>query len=187
MADPFKLTHIFTKDDIDQLFEIYVSKKGMLLSQDFNLYNVTKKNIAHKNPRISPMIQKLTDHCNRKVTAVYFLKYKVGSFAKSHVDNPDNNFLTAITMVRTSEDLVGGESLIIKNLEQSDIKRGSISTMNSKTAKKLNFMGKPVLPIIVRQSVGTTLWYERNVLHGVTRVDRGERIVLVTWFGEENA
>lgn len=184
MSDPHKLINMFTADEITQLQNIYTTRKGARLYQDYNLFNVVKKDINVNNPVIKPYIQKMSDYCKVKPRVAYFLKYKKNSFAKIHIDNPDNNRMTSITMVRASDDLVGGESIITKLLEKSDIGSGT-TTIPDRSSKKWNFIGKPIIPVVVKQPLGSTLWYDINTYHGVTRVEQGLRIVLVTWFGGE--
>lgn len=187
MADPYKVTTLITASETKALFDLYQERKGTKFSQDFNLFNIVKKNLPgnyHGNTTLKVVMDKLCDYCKQKVSVIYFLKYSKGSFAKMHVDNPDNYNYTSITMVYSSPNLIGGESIIHKDLDESDI--GSGKTSFSKSGKNI-ILGKPLVPIVIRQPVGTTLWYDKNTSHGVSRVDRGERVVLVTWFGERNA
>ena len=179
MADPFILTKVLAEEDISHLHKLYVSLKGKNLAQDHNLYNVTKKTLPVTSPALSQVTVKLRDYSKMDINVMYFLKYKEGAFAKMHVDNPDRHIKTCITMIHTSNNLIGGDSLIYKVLEKDDMKPWPIVP----PGKKFDSTGKPVIPIIVKQPVGTSLWYDKNTMHGVSRVEQGMRIVLVTWFG----
>lgn len=94
-----------------------------------------KKDIQEKE--IHPRIKKL-------------LKYKPGSYASIHTDDPtehDSFAWTSITLIDRSHNLLGGENLL-DGISQS-----------------LN--------------IGETVWYPTGMPHGVTKLHQGYRNVLV--------
>ena len=92
---------------------------------------------------------------NYIINEAYLLHYNEGSFTGLHHDNAKQSHKTSITLIDKSEDLVGGQPIII------------------------NHMGAPVIP---EHQVGQTMWYDQKIVHGVTRVEKGHRKVLVTWW-----
>lgn len=85
----------------------------------------------------------------------YVLRYGEGSFARLHRDQPDASHRTSVTLVSKSNTLIGGEAIVT------------------------DFVG---VPKVIDQQVGQTLWYPQNLVHGVGVVEKGERIVLIAWW-----
>jgi len=92
---------------------------------------------------------------NYKINFAYILKYGINSFTAMHQDYSGESQKTSITLLEQSNDIVGGKAIIIGNMDT---------------------------PVIVEQQVGQTVWYDQSLWHGVTKIEKGERKVLVTWW-----
>jgi|TARA_Y100001951_G_C11137969_1_gene181937 hypothetical protein len=88
-----------------------------------------------------------------KLNTCYFLEYGKGSFAELHHDHISK--LTTVTMLNKSEDLIGGEFII--------------SDDNDSTSS------------IIDLRVGETYFLDQTVKHGVAKIVKGTRLVLITW------
>ena len=93
-----------------------------------------------------------------------------------HTDNDDHVKSTIVTLVDTVN-LVGGETIVTLPAPEAQYeKKGYIKGDEHK--------GR-VIPKIVRMNVGDSVMYDRSLLHGVTQVEQGKRLVLVSWFRDE--
>jgi|TARA_R110002153_G_scaffold270876_5_gene437614 hypothetical protein len=92
---------------------------------------------------------------NYKITSAYILKYGTDSFTGMHQDYSGQSQKTSITLLEQSNDIVGGKAIMIDNMDA---------------------------PVIVEQQVGQTVWYDQSLWHGVAKIEKGERKVLVTWW-----
>lgn len=89
----------------------------------------------------------------------YILEYYENSFTDFHIDSIANegfDSLTTITLIYKSEDLEGGYPLFRDE-------RGAI--------------------VVLNQNVGEVISYNHGVKHGVSKVLKGTRRVLVNWYG----
>jgi len=84
----------------------------------------------------------------------YYLDYRVGSFSRMHIDEPD--VITAITLLNKSEDLEGG-ALIVVDLPYR-------------------------APRLLELEIGDTALIKEESPHGVTVITKGWRCVHVGWW-----
>ena len=42
--------------------------------------------------------------------------------------------------------------------------------------------GEPIVPVILKQNVGETIEYDSSLMHSVSKVLKGSRTVLVSWY-----
>lgn len=154
-----KASTLLDKQELSYLKELYINSPKQFHNQDVNLFFIYKAGIKLNKSDLWDNIQKKLLKFHGKETAVtnYFLEYIVGSYTKNHQDNPDTVEGTAITLIEKSNDLVGGEIIA----GQGDNQR--------------------TLPLLV----GQTMYYTSAVYHGVTKVEQGKRIVLITWFRKD--
>lgn len=158
---------IFSPDQIQALRSLYNTLPVKKHARLHNLINVEKRDVPAAHHSILPLL------CLQEAVVVentvpnsYFLRYTAGSFACMHQDNPKEIKKTVITLIHRSDDIVGGDAVLMG--------RGKVSD-----TVILKF---PVIPV---QEVGSSLIYNNNVIHGVSKVESGERIVLVTWFRKQ--
>lgn len=90
----------------------------------------------------------------------YFLEYTPGSFTHIHRD-----YLGGISIVTLIENnnLVGGQNIFYVKKEEHP----------------------EVCPVVLNLSVGDSVIYKTELLHGVSEVFSGSRLVLVSWFGDQ--
>jgi len=99
--------------------------------------------------------------------ACYILEYYENSFTNMHIDKVEDSeydSLTTVTLLDRSEDLDGGDALFMDN-------------------KHENILDNPIT--ILKQEVGEVVSYSDGELHGVSKVLRGTRRVLINWWGQD--
>lgn len=176
-------------NDIDYLNNLYQSLHGKDFSRYYNLFSVTRKDVPPKldDYRWLTVKSKLDkEGCGECITN-YFLYYGPGSFTMPHTDSPLRVTKTAITLIDTSADLVGGEIIAIKSVKKftgnvhiptdNEIKRKNESVPIMNSVKAIN---------IIKQNIGETVWYPAQMKHGVTQVEQGYRLVLISWYKNED-
>lgn len=89
----------------------------------------------------------------------YILNYRKGSYMRPHLDN-DGVHLTCVTLLGASKDLYGGIPFFVDDKDQGKI------------------FSAQILP-------GQSLIYPRHMRHGVSVIEKGSRLVLVSWFGKK--
>ena len=75
--------------------------------------------------------------------------------------NDDAVSFTGVTIIEQSEDLLGGDTLVLEDRESGRFHK-------------------------INVDIGETVWYDHDILHAVTNVERGNRKVLVTWMKAQN-
>ena len=165
----YKLEQIIDNDDRHSLIDLYNSIPSSVAHQDYNLYKVDKRPLR-SGDQISA-IKKIEQYAGKKTYSHYFVMYEQGSYTRMHTDNDDDVGLTIVTLIDTVN-LVGGET-IVQLPAPKDEKIGY--------QKGDDHKGR-VVPKIVRMVEGDSVIYNRSLLHGVTQVELGKRLVLVSWF-----
>lgn len=151
---------LFNKDEIEYLKTLHQELPSNYHNQDVNLFFIYKTIVSNiTSPLWDSVQEKLLEfHGRRCIVTNYFLRYTVGSYAKMHMDNPNTVDGTAITLLERSDDLEGGDIIIVGNDKERKV---------------------------VPQLVGETIYYDTAVVHGVSKVTRGTRKVLITWFRKD--
>lgn len=176
-------------NDIDYLNNLYQSLQGKNFSRYFNLFSVTRKDVPAKldDYRWLTVKSKLDSEANGQCITNYFLYYGPGSFTMPHADSPLRVTKTAITLIDKSADLVGGEILVIKRVKQFT---GDVHIPTDEDIKRKNepvpVMNNVAAINIIRQDVRETVWYPAQMRHGVTQVEQGYRLVLISWYKNED-
>jgi len=159
------------KVNLDELKSLYDSLPEERIKIFHNLHYCIKKDV--------PKEKWIDLGQNETVYAQYFLLYPEDSFTKAHVDNDDIVVKTGITLVE-AKDLEGGEILIFEPHYKKEMEVTPEVTNRYKEGSYRP--GDPVIPVVVRQEVGETIFYDHNTYHAVSKVLKGTRLVLVTWF-----
>ncbi|MDC3266344.1 hypothetical protein OAU13_00295 [bacterium] len=185
-------TQTLNNSDIKFLKNLYNNLSGIEAARDFNLFSVVKKNVGN-HPDFKHIADKLREECKGKDITHYFLKYSEGSFCSLHQDSPKRVTNTCITLIDKSDDLEGGDIIVTSTVEDLGLKlQGSI---HRPTDEEIVSRKEPVLSTsktkvlnVVRQDVGETVWYPAQMMHGVSLVSKGYRLVLISWYkdNEEN-
>ena len=174
----YKLENIITREDRHQLIDVYRSLKPELAHQDYNLFDVDKRH---------PSKEHIQRDCFKKIDRYasnykqsfrhYFLNYTEEGFTKFHTDDDGNVGLTIVTLVDRSRDLVGGEALAMLPYT----KRERPSTHYRKG--DAHPPGGRIIPKVINMEVGQSLVYDKSLMHGVGQVEKGSRLVLISWYG----
>ena len=181
-----KASNIINQKELEYLKQLYNNSPKQFHTQDVNLFNVYKCHIPRKMPpedivtirRVANTIQHYTQA--KESLAHYFLKYIEGSFTNVHIDNPNRVNKTAVTLIDASTDLVGGDAILLKKITKEDLLEGKSQPENVLNPSK----GKrdPFIPLLIKQEIGSTMVYDKFTQHGVARVEKGHRLVLISWF-----
>jgi hypothetical protein len=164
-----------TPCELDEIKELFHSLPNEKVKRYYNLFYLNKRDIP-KDKWLVPYAQK---EKGLRLYAQYFLEYPVGSFTKAHTDNNDCIQKTAITLVET-EDLEGGDIIVYEPHYKKDWDV-TPDVLNRYTEGDYT-PGETIIPVIVNQKVGETVEYAHNVKHSVSKVLKGRRVVLVTWY-----
>lgn len=175
----YKVDQIITNEDRHNLIDLYNSMPTNSGHTDYNLYNIDKriiKRLYDLEPKYKTVFEKVENYAGYKTYSHYFVMYNEGSYTRMHTDNDDHVKSTIVTLVDTVN-LVGGETIVTLPAPEAQYeKKGYIKGDEHK--------GR-VIPKIVRMNVGDSVMYDRSLLHGVTQVEQGKRLVLVSWFRDE--
>ena len=167
----YKVENIIDNDDRVLLIGMYNSLKPRPANQDYNLFDVDKRLIPGDMFAKGPFL-KLKEYAGLEVYSHYFVMYHEGSYTRMHTDNDDAIGLTIVTLVDTV-DLVGGETLALVPAKMPEEKKGY---------QKGNDHKGRVIPRVIRMNEGDSVIYDRSLMHGVSEIEKGKRLVLVSWF-----
>jgi predicted 2-oxoglutarate/Fe(II)-dependent dioxygenase YbiX len=172
----YEVSKIITDDQRHALIDLYNSMPSSIAHQDYNLHTVDKRQITSSvvdsmPPKAKEALLAVEGTTKRKSYSHYFVMYEEGAFTKLHTDNDAEVGLTIVTLVDTV-DLIGGDTLVMLPYEEKE----------KKGYQKGNSPRGSVIPKIVRMESGESVTYDHSLTHGVTQVERGKRLVLVSWF-----
>jgi predicted 2-oxoglutarate/Fe(II)-dependent dioxygenase YbiX len=172
----YKVLNIITEQDRVDLIKLYNNIPSTKAVQDYNLFTVDKRRIQSDNFKIDAF-KKLDEYANRPTYSHYFVMYEEGSFTRMHTDNDDDISLTIVTLL-DSQDLVGGETIVhlpaeYKGRDANEYRKGDVPRDDQR-----------VRPKVVNVDKGQSMIYNRSLLHGVAEVEKGKRLVLVSWYGK---
>lgn len=162
--DIYKVTKPFSDDNINTLrrcYELYeFTERTEFKKQDYNIRNAWKQHAPTSDSVYMNMLSILNEHTGAVCDKHYFLNYVEGSWTKMHSDDDAVSF-TGVTIIEQSEDLLGGDTLVLEDRESGRFHK-------------------------INVDIGETVWYDHDILHAVTNVERGNRKVLVTWMKAQN-
>ena len=173
----YKLENIISEEHRHQLIDVYNSLPTTLAHQDYNLFDVDKRAPTKEQVELD-CFKAIDDYASNyeKTFRHYFLDYTKESFTRFHTDNDDAVGLTIVTFIDKSEDLIGGEALA--QLPYTKRERPV-----NKYRKGEAPMNQRVIPKVINMDVGQSLIYDKSLMHGVGQVERGNRLVLISWYG----
>jgi len=185
----FQKETILSNDERHELLDTFNKEKGNYAKQDYNLFDVTKTHFAKDTIYKHKAIRSLEKYAASfpgvgGSYAHYFLHYGRDAFTKQHSDDDASIGLTIVTLLEKTDNLVGGETLIHLPYNKPDkggegyIKRQAHFKDDPKDAP----VGERIIPRIIPQEEGESVIYDRALMHSVTQVEQGHRIVLVSWF-----
>jgi len=172
----YKVENIISEHDRVELIQLYNSIPSTKAAQDYNLFTVDKRRLSNEQCSYDSL-KKLDAWANRPIYSHYFVMYEEGSFTRMHTDNDDEIDLTIVTLL-DSQDLVGGETIVqlpfhYKGRSKEQYRKGDVPAEN-----------KRVIPKVVNVDKGQSMVYNRSLLHGVAQVEKGKRLVLVSWYAK---
>ena len=173
----YKVDKILSKQHIDKLIRVYHSLPAKLAHQDYNLFDVDKRHPT-KEQTYSNGFEVIDRYAGRRPYRCYFLNYTEESFTKFHRDNDNTVGLTIVTFLEASKDLVGGEALVM--LPYTKHERPANKYINGKPPINRN-----CIPKVIQMDVGDSLIYDKSLMHGVGQVEKGNRLVLISWYGHK--
>ena len=173
----YKLENIISEEHRHQLIDVYNSLPTALAHQDYNLFDVDKRAVTAEQLNLDcfKVINNYASDYEQKFRH-YFLNYTEESFTKFHTDNDDEVGLTIVTFIDKSNDLIGGEAL-------AQLPYTKRSRPANKYRKGEAPMNQRVIPKVINMDVGQSLIYDKSLMHGVGQVERGNRLVLISWYG----
>lgn len=174
----YKVDKILSKQHVDQLIRVFHSLPAELAHQDYNLFDVDKRHPT-KEQTYSNGFEVIDSYASdhEKTFRHYFLNYTEESFTRFHTDNDEAVGLTIVTFLEASNDLIGGEALVMLPYT----KRGRPANKYRKGEPPGN--RNRVIPKVVQMEVGDSLIYDKSLMHGVGQVEQGNRLVLISWYG----
>ena len=179
MSTNYKIEQLITEEERAELRELFNTLDPQLAHQDYNLFDVDKRDIHPK--QWNDIIQKISARGESEgltTHAHYFVMYGKDAFTRIHTDDDKVIKLTIITMIET-KDLVGGGSLIYDKYNR---KPRPAFKYAKRTGNGHGPYGRDIIPVIVETKDGESMIYDGKTLHGVTQVQQGHRLVLVSWF-----
>ena len=178
---------ILSDDDIEYIKQVDQSVKYRQIYQYHHLFGpfVAEKANGQLKP-LDPIIEKIANFLEVPVDWEldrYLLNYVPGSFARMHHDN--ETYYTVVTPIETNN-LVGGEVLVFNRYYPPEGGRLShlICERHEDEVNKPPY-NKPIIPIVLKTPVGHSMIYGAEQRHGVSKIFRGNRKVLVVWFKEK--
>jgi len=181
----YSIEKIINEDDRIALLSLYDTLEPILLHQDYNLFHCERRNVGRKEWEISSIFmnhlefaKKTTKDPSVRLVTAYFVKYIEGGFARLHHDN--GTFRTIVTLVET-KDLVGGETVFMDRYKRRPRPKTHLAKRHEREKDNPPY-GKEIVPKVARINDGESVIYGPDVKHGVTEVESGHRIVLVTWY-----
>lgn len=174
----FKIEKILSDEEMQSLWDLYRKSRHEPIHQFYNLFNLDRYNPKSEDIRANSGIQRLDSYAAKrglKLYSHYFLKYVPYSFTRLHEDNNKIVEKTIITFLESSDDLVGGDTLVMD-------RHYELPNDENTTRKGPNNHRGNIVPVVAPSQNGNSLVYNHDVLHGVSQVRQGHRIVLVSWY-----
>ena len=176
---------ILDEIDVNYLKDLYKRLLGREFARYFNLFSIVRKDIhpSLDEPQWKAIKDKLDIEGKGECITNYFLYYREGSFTMMHTDSPLRVTRTAISLVDKSSDLEGGEIIVGRRVKRL-VGEIHLPTDESIQRKKepVPQMSSVMATSVIHQSVGETVWYPAQMKHGVTEVTKGFRLVLISWY-----
>ncbi len=191
----YKVDQILSTEERHELLDTYNNLEGKYAHQDYNLFDVTKKHFEPETLQHHAGIKALEKYALSHdgvggTYAHYFLHYGRDAFTKNHSDDDAAIGLTIVTLLETTDNLVGGDTLITLpyTKEEHGLTRDSEPYVKRQLKGELGKapIGQRVIPRIVPMVEGDSVIYDRSLMHAVTQVESGHRVVLVSWFKTDN-
>lgn len=182
----YEIARFLSDEDVQDLLRCWNSLPQELWHQFYNLFDVDKRPVPGNVRKKHPAFAKIEKAANSPLMSHYFLQYGQGSFTRFHTDDADKVIKTIVTQIHTSSDLVGGLALV-QIPYMVDARPSNKQVKRSKDPEKNNLppLREQIVPKVVNVRDGESMVYGKELIHGVSQVERGTRMVLVSWFMED--
>lgn len=171
----YRIENIISEEDRKELIALYNNLPSSEAHQDYNLFDVDKRHIGGSK-RNMPAFEKLDAYSKLPPQGQYFVMYEEESFTKLHTDDDKAIGMTTVTLLDTSPDLEGGETIIMLPYTKNARPRHKYRKGNKPNERS------PVIPVVVKCDIGQTMVYDNKLHHSVAQVRKGKRLVLVQWY-----
>lgn len=174
----FYVRKLLTTPMFKEARDLYKKTPSRHMYQDYSLFNVEKSNIrpGYTAHCLKALDKYMKDRYGVIPDTHYFLKYPQWSWTRVHTDNIGTSTKTIITFLEQSVDLLGGETLIYDKHYDLPVPKGQIVQRSGSVHRMAE------VPFTPKVKDGESLIYDSNTRHGVTMIQRGYRIVLVSWY-----
>lgn len=175
MAAEYLKDNILSADELAAARQYASEAEWYEVFQYYNLFDCHRHEIVD-NPAFIEPLKKYSSRGT--LTGAYFLKYVPGSFCRMHQDHESE--LTIVTLLE-SQDLVGGDALVRTTYEQRDRPADKFCARGGPENESPPY-GQDIIMEVVPVADGESLIYGNDLMHGVSKVETGQRTVLITWF-----
>jgi len=169
---------LLSKEEFQSARDLYEQTPIRYAHQDYSLFGVEKRTVRIENkdnPALKAIDSYMKDRYGYKNETHYFLKYVPYSWTRVHTDNIGKVTKTVITLLE-EKDLIGGETLVWDKHFDLPTPKGSYVTRTGSVHRKSEV---PCTPKLIPSE---SLLYGSGTRHGVSLVEQGHRIVLVSWY-----
>ena len=180
----YTVESLLTQDDIAEAKEVYERTQRDYVWQYYNLFNCERRDVmedlSDKN-FYKKLCRRAGDLLNNSYP--YFVLYPEGSFCRQHSDHDTD--MTIVTYIET-KDLVGGDAIVMTNYEAflEDGRPHDWKAVRSGPESDAPPYGQLIVPETPVVQDGQSLVYGPSLRHSVSKVYRGHRLVLITWFNK---
>lgn len=175
----FYKRNILNEEQYQSVWDLYNSLPVRYAYQDYSLFNVEKRNVDSKskveNGATVAIDKYMKDRYKFENQTHYFLKYVPYSWTRIHTDNVRRVTKTVITLIE-EKDLVGGETLVWDKHYDLPVPKDHYVQRTGSVHRKSE------VPCTPKLNPGQSLVYDNATRHGVSQVEQGHRIVLVSWY-----
>lgn len=180
----YTVESLLTQDDIEEAKEVYARTKMYNVWQYYNLFNCERRDVKEDISEYGFM-KKIKARANGLAvnSTPYFLLYPEGSFCRQHTDHQTD--MTIVTYIET-KDLVGGDAIVMTDYRPffKDGRPADWKAIRGKSEDESPPYGKVIVPETPVVEDGQSLIYGPSLLHSVSKVYKGSRLVLIVWFNK---
>lgn len=179
----YEIVNLLSDRDLIDLRTNFERLPPKLWHQDYNLFDVDKRHPDGTDREHVPAYEKLRKYANKRTMSHYFLLYGPESFTRFHSDDDERVAMTIVTQIDTSDDLVGGKALVQLPYRKASrpSNKGARRSMDP-VENDISPVGDIIVPRVVELKNGQSLVYDHKLRHGVSQVETGWRLVLISWF-----
>jgi len=185
----YSVDRIFSDEEIEFTKNVFYESSKVNTFQFHHLFHVRTISVNLKEEstiktKLTDIFCTLDDYVKKNYSnelkrySSYFLNYEKDGFARLHKDHETR--LTVVTIL-DSNDLIGGDTVV--NLRYKTRSRpGDYHCVRSERESKRPPYNQSIVPHVVRTMDGDSILYNQNLVHGVSLVESGNRLVFINWY-----